>query len=162
MFHLSNCGAPPLCLDILRSLTARAICENSCRISYRASGFQCHEGVCLDEARDVYNWREMPYPIEDSQGSYGFPQQEKGDARPICCKFSGSDHTVKLSTRDIWINAEIMKPHQELPRRLSELGWILVMKIQSVGQRTITVCLVGSQLIDNRLRINCQANEDIA
>ena len=31
------------------------------------------KGVCLMK-QEMYNWREMPLPIEDRQGSHGFPQ----------------------------------------------------------------------------------------
>ena len=31
------------------------------------------QGLCLMK-QEMYNWREIPLPIEDRQGSHGFPQ----------------------------------------------------------------------------------------
>ena len=93
--------------------------------------------------QEMYNWREIPLPIEDRQGSHGFPQVHI----LICVSFkdfvldskrkemlgqfvvNSVGRVTQLHpsiARDIGVNVKIMKRSPgTLQRGPSELGWTL-------------------------------------
>ena len=92
--------------------------------------------------QEMYNWREIPLPIEDRQGSHGFPQvhilicvsskdfvldsKRKEMLGQFVVNSVGLATQLKLLTRDIGVNVKIMKRSPgTLQRWPSELGWIL-------------------------------------
>ena len=94
--------------------------------------------------QEMYNWREIPLPIEDRQGSHGFPQvhilicvsskdfvldsKRKEMLGQFVVNSVGLDAGTELnpSTRDIRANVKIMKRSPgTLQRGPSELGWTL-------------------------------------
>ena len=99
------------------------------------------QGLCLMK-QEMYNWREIPLPIEDRQGSHGFPQvhivicvsskdfvldsKRKEMLGQFVVNSVGLVTQLNPSTRDIRVNVKIMKRSPGTSQRgPSELGWIL-------------------------------------
>ena len=112
----------------------------------------------------MYNWREMPLPLEERKGSSGNSQQENGDPRPACCKFTGLDRKVEsVNERYLSKCREYETFSRNITKKAFRVGMdIAVMRILAVGDKTISVLFwLDLSFFDNRLRLcNCQANED--